>query len=118
MFALSHILAAVLGVVLVISFYQQFSAHSVDFRIDIPEKPNPRPRISVSKGSNTFNIVIFSDLHYGEDESTFGPEQDRKSTKVIDKILDFEKPDFVVISKPLPPCLDCTCSGSPFPIPL
>ncbi|KAG9240447.1 Metallo-dependent phosphatase-like protein [Calycina marina] len=66
----------------------------------LPVKPKSRPRISLSR-ENIFNIVIFSDLHCGEDESTFGPEQDRKPTKVMGKILDFEEPDFVVINSDL-----------------
>ena len=103
MFLLPHIYATILGVVVVISLYQQFYSGGSVYLIDIPDKPFPRPRLAISKGRNTFNIVIFSDLHYGEDEATFGPEQDQKSTKVIGKILDFEEPDFVVISKSPPP---------------
>jgi len=100
MFVLHYLLASTFGVVVVISLYLQFYSGPVGPNINIPAKPNPRPHLSITKGSKTFNIVIFSDLHYGEDEATFGPEQDRKSTKVIGKILDFEEPDFVVISKP------------------
>ena len=109
MFLLHHAVVAILGVVIVISLYQQFYSGSIDYRIDLSAKLKPRPRLSLSKGKNSFNIVIFSDLHYGEDEATFGPEQDRKSTKVIGKILDFEEPDFVVISKPLQQGLLHTC---------
>jgi hypothetical protein len=61
-----------------------------------PDKPKPTLRLN---DDGTFNIAIFSDLHYGEDENSFGPEQDRKSTEVIGKIMDYEKPDFVVISE-------------------
>jgi len=51
---------------------------------------------------NEFSIAIFSDLHYGENEDSFGITQDIASTKVMNRILDFEKPDFVVISKSSP----------------
>lgn len=51
------------------------------------------------RDDNTFSITIFTDLHFGEDESTFGPEQDRKSRVVMRGVLERETPDFVVISK-------------------
>jgi hypothetical protein len=61
-----------------------------------PDKPKAPLRLN---DDGTFNIAIFSDLHYGEDGNSFGPEQDRKSTEVIGKIMGYEKPDFVVISE-------------------
>lgn len=48
--------------------------------------------------NDTFHISVFSDLHYGEDEHSFGIEQDRKSTALMRNVLDEEKPDFVVLN--------------------
>uniref|UniRef100_A0A0G4GVY3 Calcineurin-like phosphoesterase domain-containing protein n=1 Tax=Chromera velia CCMP2878 TaxID=1169474 RepID=A0A0G4GVY3_9ALVE len=47
----------------------------------------------------SFVIVQFADLHFGEaPEKLWGPEQDRNSTRVMESILDTEKPDLVVFS--------------------
>lgn len=98
MFPLPYICGAIFAVVFFISLWNQFLPNP-DYPISLHLPDNhPRPRLFLSK-EDTFHIVVFSDLHYGEDEATFGPEQDRKSTKVIGKILDFEKPNFVVISE-------------------
>eukprot|EP00249_Psilotum_nudum_P006615 c19933_g1_i2 orf=141-1151(+) len=44
-----------------------------------------------------FKIVLFADLHYGENAwQDWGPAQDRNSTCVMSYILDAEKPDFVI----------------------
>ena len=48
---------------------------------------------------NEFQITIFSDLHYGEEENGWGIDQDVSSTKVMNAILDFEDSDLVVLSK-------------------
>jgi hypothetical protein len=45
-----------------------------------------------------FHIAIFSDLHYGEEEDGWGITQDVNSTRVMNDILGFEDPDFVVLS--------------------
>jgi len=47
---------------------------------------------------NKFHIAIFSDLHYGEEENGWGIDQDVNSTRVMNKVLSSETPDFVVIS--------------------
>ncbi|KPM41429.1 hypothetical protein AK830_g5126 [Neonectria ditissima] len=46
----------------------------------------------------TFQISVFSDLHFAQDASGRGPEQDRASVKVIGDILDFETPDLVILN--------------------
>ena len=46
----------------------------------------------------TFHIAIFSDLHYGENESTFGPPQDISSAALMRQVLAQEQPDFVVLN--------------------
>ena len=46
----------------------------------------------------TFKIAQITDIHLGEAESTFGPEQDLKTWLVMDKVLTTESPDFIVLS--------------------
>ncbi|KAI5459730.1 Metallo-dependent phosphatase-like protein [Mariannaea sp. PMI_226] len=45
-----------------------------------------------------FQIAMFSDLHFGQDESSTGPEQDCKTEKVICQVLDYDPPDLVVFN--------------------
>ena len=45
-----------------------------------------------------FRIAIFADLHYGEEENSWGIDQDIKSTRVMQTVLDHEHPDLVVLS--------------------
>ncbi len=52
--------------------------------------------------NNEFHIAIFSDLHYGEEEDGWGITQDVNSTRVMNNILNSEKPDFVILS--IAPC--------------
>ena len=58
---------------------------------------------------NTFKIAAFSDLHYGEDEDSFGIPQDVNSTLLMIHVLDTESPDFVVLNGDLITgmCLRC-----------
>jgi hypothetical protein len=50
-------------------------------------------------GSGTFKISIFSDLHYGEEESGWGIDQDVNSTRVMRSVLASEQGvDLVVIN--------------------
>lgn len=52
---------------------------------------NPHIRLTPER---TFHISIFTDLHFGEAEDTpWGPEQDRNSTRVMNAVLDAELPD-------------------------
>lgn len=46
----------------------------------------------------TFHIEIFSDLHYGENESTFGILADLYSTALMRQVLFEERPNFVVLN--------------------
>ncbi|KAL3693575.1 hypothetical protein R1sor_007226 [Riccia sorocarpa] len=56
-----------------------------------------KPRLTVRGSDKTFKIAIMADLHYGENAWTsWGPEQDVKSSHVQDFILDTEKPDMVI----------------------
>lgn len=46
-----------------------------------------------------FKVIQFADLHFGEnEEGPWGPEQDRKSLRAMDRLLEAEKPDFIVFS--------------------
>ncbi|POR35588.1 Putative inactive purple acid phosphatase 16 [Tolypocladium paradoxum] len=47
----------------------------------------------------TFQISIFSDLHFGENAwDSWGPQQDINSVKVINQVLDRESPGLVVLN--------------------
>ncbi|KAL2104980.1 hypothetical protein VUR80DRAFT_9206 [Thermomyces stellatus] len=46
----------------------------------------------------TFKIAIFSDLHFGEEEASWGPEQDAKSLELMRAVLAAEAPDLVVLN--------------------
>jgi hypothetical protein len=61
---------------------------------------SPKPLIRLDS-NNQLHITIFSDLHYGEEESGWGISQDINSTRVINKILDSESPDLVILSSVL-----------------
>ena len=47
---------------------------------------------------NTFHISAFSDLHYGENESTFGIPADTNSAALMRQVLSQEQPNFVVLN--------------------
>ncbi|TLS25041.1 hypothetical protein PpBr36_07293 [Pyricularia pennisetigena] len=47
----------------------------------------------------TFHISIFGDLHFGENAwDQWGPQQDIHSVKVIQKVLDSDRPDLVILN--------------------
>jgi len=53
----------------------------------------------VPREGTIFKILQVADAHFGEDaDGTWGPKQDVKSTKVIEAVLDEERPDLVVFS--------------------
>ena len=47
---------------------------------------------------NSFHIAVFSDLHYGENESTFGIPADMNSAALMRQVLAQEQPNFVVLN--------------------
>ena len=47
---------------------------------------------------DTFKISVFSDLHYGENESTFGIPADKNSAALMRQVLSQEQPDFVILN--------------------
>ncbi|KAF7547522.1 hypothetical protein G7Z17_g7689 [Cylindrodendrum hubeiense] len=51
------------------------------------------------KADGTFQLSIFEDLHFGENAwDQWGPQQDINSVQVINKVLDFDTPDLVVLN--------------------
>ncbi|KAH7316692.1 Metallo-dependent phosphatase-like protein [Stachybotrys elegans] len=51
------------------------------------------------KDDGSFQIAIFSDLHFGENAwDSWGPQQDINTVKVIEKVLDSDRPDLVVFN--------------------
>ena len=46
----------------------------------------------------SFHISVFSDLHYGENESSFGIPADKNSTALMRQVLSQERPDFVILN--------------------
>ncbi|KAL9261209.1 putative inactive purple acid phosphatase 16 [Drosera capensis] len=65
---------------------------TVALRMRSPEK-ELRPR---GDGA-PFKVGVFADLHFGENAWTnWGPKQDVNSVRVMEGVLDVEKPDFVV----------------------
>ncbi|PMD29557.1 calcineurin-like phosphoesterase [Hyaloscypha variabilis F] len=68
-----------------------FSSRATD------SKAAQQPLLRLSARSE-FHIAIFSDLHYGEEEDGWGITQDVNSTRVMNDILGFEDPDFVVLN--------------------
>lgn len=60
--------------------------------------PNPLPPLRFTS-NGTFQISIFHDLHFGENAwDQWGPQQDINSVMVMDKILDTESPQLVVLN--------------------
>ncbi|KAL6414308.1 putative inactive purple acid phosphatase 16 [Ilyonectria robusta] len=51
------------------------------------------------KSDGTFQLSIFEDLHFGENAwDAWGPQQDINSVQVLNKVLDFDRPDLVVLN--------------------
>lgn len=56
-----------------------------------------KPRLSFDT-TKTFKILHLTDLHFGEAPFTdWGPEADRKTLVVIQKLIEFEVPDLIVL---------------------
>ncbi|KAH8909968.1 Metallo-dependent phosphatase [Coniochaeta sp. PMI_546] len=56
-----------------------------------------RPPLTLSP-SLTFKLALFSDLHYGEEESGWGIDQDANSTHLLRQVLSAEAPDLAVLN--------------------
>ncbi|KAJ3568680.1 hypothetical protein NPX13_g6338 [Xylaria arbuscula] len=63
----------------------------------VPQQSNGRTLRFLEDG--TFQITVFSDLHFAEDEdSAQGPIQDTKTSEVVKKVLERESPQLVVLN--------------------
>ena len=58
----------------------------------------PRPSLHLKSGTKFFKIAACFDLHFGEDEHSFGPAQDIGSAQLMHHVLDTEDPDCVVLN--------------------
>lgn len=71
--------------------------HNTLVELDNTVSSISKPKLTLSP-SNTFHLVIFADLHYGEEEHGWGIEQDIKSARVMRAVLDKEKSDLIVLN--------------------
>jgi len=99
MIPLSRLAGGALAAGIVIMLFRSFvskwlAASPVPFPYT-SSTPQPPLRLSAD---NDFHIAIFSDLHFGENEDSFGIGQDIGSLRVMNSILDAETLDFVVIN--------------------
>lgn len=78
---------------MLISLYASLSAAVLSL---LPQQPQEKPTLHLR--ALTFKFAIFSDLHFGEDEHSFGPGQDENSTQLMEWILELEHPHFVVLN--------------------
>ncbi|XP_002988005.2 LOW QUALITY PROTEIN: probable inactive purple acid phosphatase 16 [Selaginella moellendorffii] len=69
----------------------------ISFLLRATFQDSPKSSLRFDGATGKFKIVAFADLHFGENAwENWGPEQDRKSDRVMSYILDAEKPDLVV----------------------
>lgn len=62
----------------------------------LPALINAKPQLHLN--GLKFKLAVFSDLHFGENEESFGIAQDVNSTQLMQYVLDLEKPDFAVLN--------------------
>ncbi|KAF8221591.1 Metallo-dependent phosphatase [Tricholoma matsutake] len=61
--------------------------------------PYPGKQRLTFRADGTFKMIIFSDLHFGENPwDTWGPQQDFNSTRLMRAVLSSDKPDYVVLN--------------------
>ncbi|GJJ10350.1 hypothetical protein Clacol_004576 [Clathrus columnatus] len=67
----------------------------------VPPELNPyptKPQLTFNQKSGTFEIMVFSDLHFGENPwDDWGPIQDKNSTILMKAVLK-DDPDYVVLN--------------------
>jgi hypothetical protein len=73
-----------------------FSFHWFLPRIPLPPYSSSKPFRLNTK--DELQLTIFSDLHFGENEDSFGIEQDIKSIAAMNSILDHESPNLVILN--------------------
>jgi len=65
-------------------------------RLSVADEPTTRADLLVN--GLDFKIAVFSDLHFGENEDSFGIPQDINSTALMEFVLEVEQPDFAVLN--------------------
>jgi hypothetical protein len=88
----------IINVMLVLDFFLRWLVAAPLLTRVASAKSQPPLRLN---SDNQFHITIFSDLHFGEEEDGWGIDQDIGSTRVMNNVLDYEDPDFVIISMSL-----------------
>lgn len=90
-------MAVFLPASLLFAFLTAYSIFSLLIDTPTPTVPS-QPPLTLAP-SHTFKLALFSDLHYGEEESGWGIEQDANSTRVIQRVLSAEHPvDLAVLA--------------------
>lgn len=90
--------------VVVVNYHEDATDDPFTLRNTIMDRPtlqfrNRNADDSSSSGNFTFKIVQITDIHLGEAENLdWGPEQDRKTYRVLDKVLTLEAPDLILLS--------------------
>lgn len=94
---LSPIFITILFIMLIPTLLSRYLSASSLFSPRADSKTATQPVLRVNH-RNEFHITIFADLHYGEEESGWGIDQDVGSTRVMNDVLRNERPDLVVLS--------------------
>ncbi|KIJ35245.1 hypothetical protein M422DRAFT_262414 [Sphaerobolus stellatus SS14] len=96
--ALVRNVLALQGLFNVPSSYLASALPSTQSPVSSDLNPYPtKPRLTFNP-DGAFKIMVFSDMHYGENPwDSWGPEQDKNSTILMKKVLQ-EKPDYVVLN--------------------
>ncbi|CAJ2673380.1 unnamed protein product [Trifolium pratense] len=69
---------------------------TIRFKMAPPDAAAER-QITMRREGAAFKVALFADLHFGEDAWTnWGPLQDIHSVNVMNTVLDYENPDFVI----------------------
>lgn len=69
------------------------------FQTPTPVAAGGQPKLQLKPSHHVFTLAVFSDLHYGEEEHSWGIDQDINSTRVMNAVLDAEKAiDLVVLN--------------------
>jgi hypothetical protein len=92
--------ATILGATFLVLVAIAISMPNLDCGVSM--KSNYKPKLQFTQVDNQtwkFKILQIADIHLGEAEDTdWGPEQDRKTWVVLDKLISLESPDLIVLS--------------------
>lgn len=87
------------NIMLFLTLISRFLAAAPSFSSRTTDPKTAKQPLLRLNAHNEFHIGIFADLHYGEEEDGWGIDQDVNSARVMNDILGFEDPDFVILSK-------------------